>query len=85
MSKKRGQNVPHGFLTRTIYTNSLPLIPFEPKFLECQFDQDRFTKYNTTSLEKQHRIELHVPRNLGIHIDLINGKISSNNAKFFQF
>merc|ERR1712110_740630 len=80
-SRRRGpnSNIPHGFLTRTIYTNSLPSIPFEPKFLECQFEQDRFTRYNTTSLEKQHRIELHVPRNLGIHIDLINPNAYKSN------
>lgn len=71
-AKRPGEKVPHGFLARTIYKNTLPDIPFEPKFLEYKFDDDRFTSYNTTSLERQHRIELHVPRNLGIHIELID-------------
>lgn len=71
-SSSRGEKVPHGFLSRTIYKNTLPEIPFEPKFLEYKFEEDRFTSYNTTSLERQHKIELHVPRNLGIHIELID-------------
>jgi len=78
--KKSSQKVPHGFLARTIYHNTLPDPPLEPKFLEYQFDSNRYTEYKTNTLENQHKIALHVPRNLGIHIDLINPKayVSSN-------
>lgn len=75
MKKLSGrEKVPHGFLARTIYHNTLPDIPFEPKYLEYQFDNNRFTEYKTNTLENQHKISLHVPKNLGIHIDLINPK-----------
>lgn len=54
------------------YCNSLPDIPFDPKFITYPFDQHRFVQYKATSLEKQHKHELLTEPDLGVTIDLIN-------------
>uniref|UniRef100_A0A8C1HLS5 RNA polymerase II-associated factor 1 homolog n=1 Tax=Cyprinus carpio carpio TaxID=630221 RepID=A0A8C1HLS5_CYPCA len=54
------------------YGNSLPDIPFDPKFITYPFDQHRFVQYKATSLEKQHKHELLTEPDLGVTIDLIN-------------
>lgn len=57
---------------RVKYCNSLPDIPFDPKFITYPFDQHRFVQYKATSLEKQHKHELLTEPDLGVTIDLIN-------------
>lgn len=57
---------------RVKYGNSLPDIPFDPKFITYPFDQHRFVQYKATSLEKQHKHELLTEPDLGVTIDLIN-------------
>ncbi|RXM35317.1 RNA polymerase II-associated factor 1-like [Acipenser ruthenus] len=61
-----------GVVCRVKYCNSLPDIPFDPKFITYPFDQHRFVQYKATSLEKQHRHELLTEPDLGVTIDLIN-------------
>ncbi|KAM4628252.1 RNA polymerase II-associated factor 1 homolog [Polymixia lowei] len=61
-----------GVVCRVKYCNSLPDIPFDPKFITYPFDQNRFVKYKATSLEKQHKHELLTEPDLGVTIDLIN-------------
>ncbi|XP_026082920.1 RNA polymerase II-associated factor 1 homolog [Carassius auratus] len=61
-----------GVVCRVKYGNSLPDIPFDPKFITYPFDQHRFVQYKATSLEKQHRHELLTEPDLGVTIDLIN-------------
>ena len=57
------------------YTNNLPDIPFDPKFLVYPFEQNRFIQYNTTSLESNHKHELMTEVDLGVPINLIDPKI----------
>uniref|UniRef100_A0A672M4P1 RNA polymerase II-associated factor 1 homolog n=1 Tax=Sinocyclocheilus grahami TaxID=75366 RepID=A0A672M4P1_SINGR len=61
-----------GVVCRVKYANSLPDIPFDPKFITYPFDQHRFVQYKATSLEKQHKHELLTEPDLGVTIDLIN-------------
>ncbi|XP_005987862.1 RNA polymerase II-associated factor 1 homolog [Latimeria chalumnae] len=61
-----------GVVCRVKYCNSLPDIPFDPKFITYPFDQNRFVQYKATSLEKQHRHESLTEPDLGVTIDLIN-------------
>lgn len=53
------------------YKNTLPDIPFDPKFLSYPFDAQRFIQYNPTSLERNHKHELQTEVDLGVPIDLI--------------
>ncbi|EFX67133.1 hypothetical protein DAPPUDRAFT_302221 [Daphnia pulex] len=57
---------------RVKYCNTLPDIPFDPKFITYPFDSNRFIQYNATSLEKSYKYELLAEYDLGITIDLIN-------------
>lgn len=57
---------------RVRYTNVLPDLPFDPKFLRYPFSQDRFVRYKPTSLEKNYRWELLTEHDVGVEIDLIN-------------
>ncbi|XP_067875242.1 RNA polymerase II-associated factor 1 homolog isoform X2 [Heterodontus francisci] len=61
-----------GVVCRVKYCNSLPDIPFDPKFVTYPFDPNRFVQYKATSLEKQHKHELLTEPDLGVIIDLIN-------------
>lgn len=61
-----------GVICRVKYCNTLPDIPFDPKFITYPFDQNRFVQYKATSLEKQHRHDLLTEPDLGVTIDLIN-------------
>uniref|UniRef100_A0A3P9JDD1 RNA polymerase II-associated factor 1 homolog n=1 Tax=Oryzias latipes TaxID=8090 RepID=A0A3P9JDD1_ORYLA len=64
--------VTSGIVCRVKYCNTLPDIPFDPKFITYPFDQHRFVQYKATSLEKQHKHELLTEPDLGVTIDLIN-------------
>ncbi|CAF0905729.1 unnamed protein product [Didymodactylos carnosus] len=57
---------------RVRYTNVLPDLPFDPKFLRYPFNPDRFVRYKPTSLEKNYRWELLTEHDVGVEIDLIN-------------
>lgn len=64
------------------YTNTLPDIPFDPKFIAYPFDPDRFTKYKPTSLEKEYKHELLTEMDLGVKIDLVNPDAYITPANF---
>jgi RNA polymerase II-associated factor 1 len=53
------------------FKNSLPDIPFEPKFLTYPFDPFRFIQYNPTSLERNYKHDVLTEVDLGVPIDLI--------------
>jgi RNA polymerase II-associated factor 1 len=50
----------------------LPDIPFDLKFLTFPFENDRFTQYKPTSLERNYKFEVLTEHDLGVTIDLIN-------------
>jgi len=59
-------------ICRVKYSNTLPDIPFDPKFLAYPFDTQRFISYNPTGLERNYKYELLTEHDLGVTIDLIN-------------
>lgn len=56
---------------RVKFSNNLPDIPFDPKFIVNPLNVSRFIKYETTSLEHNAKHELLTPTDLGVDIDLI--------------
>ena len=59
-------------ICRVKYCNTLPDIPFDPKFLAYPFDTQRFIAYGPTGLERSYKYELLTEHDLGVTIDLIN-------------
>ena len=58
-------------ICRVKYGNTLPDIPFDPKFLAYPFDPQRFVNYKATSLEKDYKFELQTESDMGITVDLV--------------
>lgn len=69
-------------ICRVKYSNTLPDIPFDLKFLTYPFESDRFVQYNPTSLERNYKFEVLTEHDLGVEIDLISRDIyqSERNA-----
>lgn len=61
----------HSLFVKVKYNNTLPDIPFDPKFIVNPLNISRFVEYQTTSLEQNSKHELLTPMNLGVDIDLI--------------
>uniref|UniRef100_A0A1E1XAW8 RNA polymerase II-associated factor 1 homolog n=1 Tax=Amblyomma aureolatum TaxID=187763 RepID=A0A1E1XAW8_9ACAR len=59
---------------RVKYCNTLPDIPFDPKFISYPFDPNRFVSYKATSLERNYKHDLLTEHDLGVTIDLIDPK-----------
>ncbi|KAB7494223.1 RNA polymerase II-associated factor 1-like protein, partial [Armadillidium nasatum] len=57
---------------RVKYCNTLPDIPFDPKFINYPFSSNRYVQYKPTSLEKNYKYEVLTEHDLGVSIDLIN-------------
>merc|ERR1712038_834111 len=55
------------------YSNTLPDIPFDPKFMTCNdiFGNTRFIDYKPTSLERNYKYEILTEHDLGVAVDLI--------------
>ena len=53
------------------YNNTLPDIPFDPKFISYPFEPTRFIHYAPTSLERNYKYELLTEHDLGVTVDLI--------------
>lgn len=53
------------------FNNTLPDIPFEPKYLDYPIDAQRFVQYTVTSLEKDHKHELYGEFDGGLSVELI--------------
>ncbi|CAF0861413.1 unnamed protein product [Adineta ricciae] len=76
---------------RVRYTNVLPDLPFDPKFLRYPFSQDRFVRYKPTSLEKNYRWDLLTEHDVGVEIDLITpdayattGQITEDDERLLE-
>ncbi|KRZ12923.1 Delta-1-pyrroline-5-carboxylate dehydrogenase, mitochondrial [Trichinella zimbabwensis] len=54
-----------------MYSNTLPDVPFEAKFLPHPFPADRHVKYETTMMERAYTGELVTEDDVGIFIDLV--------------
>lgn len=60
-----------GLCVKVKYNNTLPDIPFDPKFIVNPLSISRFVDYETTSLEQNAKHELLTTMDLGVDIDLI--------------
>ncbi|KAJ8308672.1 hypothetical protein KUTeg_013546 [Tegillarca granosa] len=71
--RKRGTGERRSELVcRVKYNNTLPDIPFDPKFITYPFESNRFVDYKPTSLERSYKYDLLTEHDLGVTIDLIN-------------
>lgn len=70
--KKDRDKGKEGFVSNIKFTNTLPDIPFDAKFIAYPFEANRFIQYKPTSLEKNYKHELLTEPDLGVTIDLIN-------------
>ncbi|KAJ9576908.1 hypothetical protein L9F63_006526 [Diploptera punctata] len=50
---------------RVKYCNTLPDIPFDPKFITYPFESTRFIQYNPTSLERNYKYEVLTEHEIG--------------------
>ena len=62
------------FLCKVRFKNTLPELPFDPKFLVNPIDPARFVKYRTTSLIKKFKFDLHSSPVEAVPIDLIDAQ-----------
>ncbi|KAH3845026.1 RNA polymerase II-associated factor 1 homolog [Dreissena polymorpha] len=70
--RKRGGDKRSELVCSVKYNNTLPDIPFDPKFITYPFDPTRFIQYKPTSLERSFKYDLLTEHDLGVTIDLIN-------------
>lgn len=70
--RKRGGEKRSELVCRVKYNNTLPDIPFDPKFITYPFESTRFIQYKPTSLERTFKYDLLTEHDLGVTIDLIN-------------
>jgi len=70
--KSDREKLKEGFVCNVKYTNTLPDIPFDAKFITYPFEANRFIQYKPTSLERNNKHELLTEPDLGVTIDLIN-------------
>ncbi|KAG5443697.1 RNA polymerase-associated factor [Clonorchis sinensis] len=59
-------------LCRLKYRNTLPELPFDPKFLAYPLEPSRFLQYVATSLERNYKHELLTETDVGVDVDLID-------------
>lgn len=70
--KQRPAEKKSEIVCRVKYCNTLPDIPFDPKFITYPFESNRFVQYKPTSLERNYKHDLLTEHDLGVTIDLIN-------------
>ncbi|KAG8037668.1 hypothetical protein G9C98_005879 [Cotesia typhae] len=59
-------------LCRIQYSNKLPDIPFDLKFLIIPFKSTRFSNYTPSTLERNHKHEFLTDYDMGIDVDLVD-------------
>lgn len=70
-SKPSTPSISNSLFVKVKYNNTLPDLPFDPKFLVNPLNINRFVEYKTTSLEQNTKHEFITPTDLGVDIDLI--------------
>ncbi|CAI4222679.1 unnamed protein product [Auanema sp. JU1783] len=61
------------FICKPKFTNTLPDLPFDGKFLACPFVPiNRFIDYKPTMLEKEYKFEVQCEMDMGVNIDLVD-------------
>ncbi|GAB0093729.1 RNA polymerase II-associated factor 1 homolog [Sergentomyia squamirostris] len=69
---QRPQEKKSELICRVKYSNNLPDIAFDLKFITYPFENERFIQYNPTSLERNYKYDVLTEHDLGVTIDLIN-------------
>lgn len=59
-------------ICRVKYRNTLPDLPFDPKLLLYPFDPMRYIRYRTSTVEREHKFDLHSDSNVIVSIDLVD-------------
>ncbi|KAF8774877.1 RNA polymerase II-associated factor 1 like protein [Argiope bruennichi] len=72
VNKQRTGEKKSDLVCRVKYCNTLPDIPFDPKFITYPFSSNRYVEYKPTSLERNYKHDLLTEHDLGVTIDLIN-------------
>lgn len=69
-------------VTRVKFSNTLPDLPFDPKFIAYPFGSNRFVTYSTTSLERNYLYEVLTEPDLGVDVELVipNAYTAPSNA-----
>jgi len=80
--QQEGEERRTDLICRVKYSNTLPDIPFDPKFIAYPFDSQRFISYNPTGLERSYKYELLTEHDLGVTIDLILPETYSTDSVF---
>lgn len=73
--KQKQKNTPAAgdvYLCNTMFTNTLPRIPADEKFLSYPFDDAKMYEYRTLSIEKKYQFKLHPEPDIGVTLDLID-------------
>jgi RNA polymerase II-associated factor 1 len=52
--------------------NKLPELPYDPKFLKCPLEENRYYTYRETSLEREYKFEMLSGIDVGVSMDLID-------------
>jgi len=60
------------FLGSLEFRNTLPELPFDPKFVTYPHEPEHLVKYKPSQVERDYIYELYVEPNLGLSIDLID-------------
>jgi RNA polymerase II-associated factor 1 len=60
------------FLCKVKYASALPPLPFDPKFLKCPLEEDRYVKFKETTMERNYKWELFPDTDVGVSLDLID-------------
>ena len=68
--RPEAQEITHGFVCNIRFRNDLPPVPFDPKFVKYPFPEDRFHKFQPTSLDRLQKAVLHVEKDVGVPINL---------------
>eukprot|EP01105_Mastigella_eilhardi_P014202 TRINITY_DN3234_c0_g1_i1.p1 TRINITY_DN3234_c0_g1~~TRINITY_DN3234_c0_g1_i1.p1 ORF type:complete len:477 (-),score=125.14 TRINITY_DN3234_c0_g1_i1:42-1445(-) len=63
------------FICPLQFSNKLPSVPLDPKFLQMPTDTMRYVKYCTSSLEKAYKHQVLCANDVGVKIDMINPSI----------
>jgi len=63
-------DITNGFVCSIRFNNDLPSVPFDPKFVKYPFPNDRFHKFQPTSLDRLQKPVLHVEKDVGVPINL---------------
>ncbi|KAF2074485.1 hypothetical protein CYY_004190 [Polysphondylium violaceum] len=68
-------STPSDYQCKLKFQNTLPDVPFDPKFILVPSEFNKYTQYKTTSLERNYKYPLHTDAQLGIPIDLIDASV----------